>query len=119
MTMTGRTLDEYMDEGAAGIVALSHFAANLPLDSAVIAAESEYPMEQVWMTRQKTNLILADIYDLVSGFMWTWASAKSKKKRKRPEPYPRPWTKKEKKRIGKGAIKAGRFADWWNSKKKR
>ena len=35
MTRTGRTLEEYMDMGAAGKVALISFIENLPIDSAL------------------------------------------------------------------------------------
>lgn len=103
MTRTGRTLTEYMDMGAAGMVALLSFINYLPIDSAL--RKEMDPQDEVgeWSTTKKTNIILADIFDV-------FVSANTKKGHKAKQ-YPRP---KQKKRIGSGAIPISEFWDWWN-----
>jgi len=103
MTRTGRTLEEYMDMGAAGMVALISFTENLPIDSAL--SKSINPKDEYgeWQSTAKTNEILADLYD-------AYARVHSKKGRK-PKPYPRP---KNNRSIGKDAIPISEFWDWWN-----
>ena len=103
MTRTGRTLTEYINMGAAGKVALLSFINHLPPDSE-LRAEME-PQDEFgeWYTTKKTNMILADLFDV-------FVQSKTKKGRKAKE-YPRP---KQKKRIGRGAIPISEFWDWWN-----
>ena len=102
MTRTGRTLSEYIDMGAAGMVALLSFVNYLPADSALRSATD--PQEEIgeWNTTRKTNMILADLFDV-------FVSANTKKGRKAKQ-YPRP---KQKKKIGSGAIPISEFWDWW------
>ena len=103
MTRTGRTLSEYIDMGAAGMVALLSFINYLPMDSRLRSAMD--PQDEVgeWSTVKKTNIILADLFDV-------FVSANTKKGHKAKQ-YPRP---KQKKRIGSGAIPISEFWDWWN-----
>ena len=103
MTRTGRTLSEYINMGAAGMVALLSFINYLPMDSQLRQAMD--PQDEVgeWSTVKKTNTILADIFDV-------FVSANTKKGHKAKQ-YPRP---KQKKRIGSGAIPISEFWDWWN-----
>ena len=103
MTRTGRTLSEYTNMGAAGMVALLSFINYLPMDSQLRQAMD--PQDEVgeWSTVKKTNIILADIFDV-------FVSANTKKGHKAKQ-YPRP---KQKKRIGSGAIPISEFWDWWN-----
>ena len=103
MTRTGRTLSEYINMGAAGMVALLSFINYLPMDSQLRQAMD--PQDEVgeWSTVKKTNIILADIFDV-------FVSANTKKGHKAKQ-YPRP---KQKKRIGSGAIPISEFWDWWN-----
>ena len=103
MTRTGRTLSEYIDMGAAGMVALLSFINYLPPDSQLRQAMD--PQDEVgeWSTVKKTNIILADLFDV-------FVSANTKKGHKAKQ-YPRP---KQKKRIGSGAIPISEFWDWWN-----
>lgn len=103
MTRTGRTLDEYMDMGAAGIAALVSFTENLPIDSALYKAMNPKDEFAEWTETFKTNAILADIFD-------AYVKAHTKKGRK-PTLYPRP---KSNRAIGKGAIPISEFWDWWN-----
>ena len=103
MTRTGRTLSEYINMGAAGMVALLSFINYLPMDSQL--RQTMDPQDEVgeWSTVKKTNIILADIFDV-------FVSANTKKGHKAKQ-YPRP---KQKKRIGSGAIPISEFWDWWN-----
>ena len=104
MTRTGRTLGEYLNMGATGLVALISFVENLPIDSAL--GKSIYPKDEFgeWHRTLKTNAILADIYDVLV--------AANTKKGHRPKPYPRPQDNKN--IIGSGAIPISEFWDWWN-----
>lgn len=105
MTRTGRTLSEYIDMGAAGMVALLSFINYLPPDSALRPLMDPTDEMGPWFTTLKTNQILADIFDV-------FVAANTRKGRRAKE-YPRP---KQKKRIGSGAIPISEFWDWWNSK---
>lgn len=103
MTRTGRTLSEYIDMGAAGMVALLSFINYLPMDSQLRQAMD--PQDEVgeWSTTKKTNMILADLFDV-------FVSANTKKGHKAKQ-YPRP---KQKRKIGSDAIPISEFWDWWN-----
>ena len=103
MTRTGRTLTEYMHMGAAGKVALLSFINYLPMDSQLRQAMD--PQDEVgeWSTTKKTNIILADIFDV-------FVSANTRKGHKAKQ-YPRP---KQKRKIGSDAIPISEFWDWWN-----
>lgn len=103
MTRTGRTLSEYVDMGAAGMVALLSFINYLPEDSRLRSAMD--PQDEVgeWSTIKKTNTILADLFDV-------FVSANTRKGHK-AERYPRPTGKRK---IGSGAIPISEFWSWWN-----
>ena len=105
MTRTGRTLQEYGDMGAAGMVALVSFLRHLPPDSATW--REMHPRDEfgAWASTLKTNAILADLFD-------AFAMANSRKGHK-PKPYPRP--NKERSNVGKGAIKASEVMEWWTN----
>ena len=103
MTRTGRTLDEYMSMGAAGMVALVSFVEYLPADAALTRETNPKDEFGAWYKTVKTNAILADIYDLISAI--------HTRKGRNPVWYPRP---KENQVIGKGAIPIAEFWDWWN-----
>ena len=102
MTRTGRTLDEYMSMGAAGRLALISFIGNLTPDSALNQAMNPKDEFGAWYTTAKTNVILADLFDI-------FVAANTKKGRKANE-YPRP---RKHQSIGKGAIPISEFWDWW------
>lgn len=103
MTRTGRTLSEYAEMGAAGKVALLSFINYLPPDSRLREAMDPQDETAEWFTTKKTNIILADLFDV-------FVSANTKKGRKAKQ-YPRP---KQKKRIGSGAIPIRDFWSWWD-----
>lgn len=102
MTRTGRTLTEYMEMGAAGIVALISFINFLPPDARLY--QEMHPKDEYgqWQTAMKTNAILADIYD-------AFVAVNTRKGRK-AQTYPRP---KNKRTIGHGAIPIKDFWNWW------
>ena len=102
--------------GAAGIVALVHFIANLDIDSSLMRTIGEVDVAE-WASNLKTNVLLADVFDAIAMFNFNFASANSKHKPQKPKPYPRPWVKNEDK-IGKGAIPVSQFWEWWSSKGK-
>jgi len=105
MTMTGRTLGEYLTMGPDGAMALAAFIRYLPHGSALY--REMHPRDEFWPwgTTMQTNAILADLYD-------AYVQAHTKKGRK-AKPYPRPNAKK--KNVGKGAIPVRDFMDWWNN----
>ena len=108
MTRTGRTLDEYMDLGAAGRVALLSFIQYLPPDSALYRELNPDDEKGLWFTTLKTNAILADLYD-------AYARVHTKKGHT-AKPYPRPM-EKEKAKLGKDPIPISQFWDWWNKER--
>lgn len=103
MTRTGRTLGEYLAMGADGACALAAFVRYLPPDS--MTYRDVHPRDELWAwsSTLKTNAILADLFD-------AYAAAHARKGR-RPRPYPRP--NAEERSIGRGAIPASQFMDWW------
>ena len=103
MTRTGRTLSEYIDMGAAGMVALLSFINYLPMDSQLRQAME--PQDEVgeWSTVKKTNIILADLFDV-------FVAANTRRGHKAKQ-YPRP---KQKRKIGRDAVPISEFWDWWN-----
>lgn len=103
MTRTGRTLSEYIDMGAAGMVALLSFINYLPMDSRLRQAMD--PQDEVgeWSTTKKTNIILADLFDV-------FVAANTRRGHKAKQ-YPRP---KQKRKIGRDAVPISEFWDWWN-----
>ena len=107
MTRTGRTLDEYLQMGAAGRIALISFINYLPPDSALSQELNPKDETAAWFTTMKTNAILADIFD-------AFVAANTKKGTK-PKAYPRPQAKQT---IGNGAIPVSQFWDWWHEQEK-
>jgi len=105
MTRTGRTLDEYMGMGVAGVVALVSFTRHLPPDSATWLEMHPGDDAWPWATTAKTNAILADLFD-------AFVAANTRPGRK-PKQYPRP--NANRRSIGSGAIRIRDFDEWWNS----
>lgn len=99
--------------------ALDSFVKNLRPDSAT-ARELE-PELSVWATQAKTNAILADIYDLLSGINANIIAMGSGKRAKQPKRYPRPGQKdKNVRQIGGGnsAMPVNQLKAWLEEKRK-
>ena len=107
MTRTGRTLNEYMNMGAAGKVALISFIQYLPPDAALPRERDPKNEMAEWCTTLKTNAILADIFDV-------FAAVHTKKGDPKIE-YPRP---NKKRTIGRDAIPISKFWNWWDEGEK-
>ena len=105
MTRTGRTLGEYVDMGAPGMVALVSLVRYLPPESAL--RREMHPRDEMasWASTTKTNSILADLFD-------AFVAANTRKGRK-AKPYPRPNARTQ--NVGSGAIPVRDFMDWWGS----
>ena len=103
ITRTGRTLNELMNMGAAGKVALISFIQYLPPDAALWREQNPKDETADWYTTMKTNAILADIFDIFV--------AVHTKKGTKPAEYPRP---KRKRTIGKDPVPVSKFWDWWD-----
>ena len=84
-------------DGAAAII--NHVKA----DSAL--AKELAPDAYEWAGTTKTNMILADIFDLLNVINTHLAILVSKKKHRKPAPYPRPNAKKEKKQMTIGEMR--------------
>ena len=65
-----------------------------------------------WETTQKTNQILADIYDILQVI-----AILISRKRKRITPYPRPGADKNNRKIGKGAMPLNDLKEWFRRKR--
>lgn len=114
MTMTGRTLAEYEQLGGGGRMALVAFLRYVPVESAIYRALNPRSEVSAWGMRLQSNLMLADIVDVINGAAYTVASAVAGSKRvRKPKSYPRPGA--EKKTIGSGAIPLREFDDWWEA----
>ena len=83
---------------------LKSFIFHLPPESAI--RREINPEVYEWSTRQKTNAILADIYDILAVINSNLVAVGSHKRQKRPKPYPRPGQKEPEniRKIGKGAV---------------
>ena len=114
MTRTGRTLAEYADAGAEGLVALSHLIRYLGPDSMVWREMNAGDETPGWTTTVSTNAILADIYDAIAALGANYVRVHSKAK-PYPKPYPRPNEKPDGKTVGSGAIPVSEFDSWWAS----
>ena len=59
------------------------------------------PEIALWDTTAKTNVILADIFDMLAAINANLCAKGSGRRPKRPKPYPRPKSAKEQRKIGK------------------
>lgn len=105
--------------GALSWGAFASFIKNLDYDSALW--RSAHPEMSDWGTRLRTNIILADIFDLLAQINVNICAGFSHKKPKHVKPYPRPWSKdKGEKRIGgKGALPSKDLHEWVKNYKPR
>lgn len=87
-----------------------NFSRNLPIGSMTVRSKNKEIIE--FASDLKRNAILADLYDLVSAFLYTFARAHGSKSG-RPKPYKRPWLSPDEQHIGKGAIPISEFNEWY------
>lgn len=79
-------------------------------------AERKDPEAAAWGTREKTNAILADIFDLLAIINRNLVAAntpKGKTRPKAPRPYPRPHARDAAPVVGRDPIPVGDFDEWW------
>ena len=97
--------------------ALGAFIENLQPDSA-LAYEIDPQMSQ-WATTRQTNIILADIFDMLAIINANLMGIGGKKP-KRPTEYPRPWCEnenKETKHFGKDPLPIAELDKWLERKR--
>lgn len=104
--------------GALPWASLMNFVAHLDRGSALWRELHPESAEVLpWLDGERTAAILADLYDLVSAFMYQHASANSERRPKKPRQYPRPGVEdRSRRRIGRGAVSAADFEKWWQEK---
>lgn len=99
--------------------ALDSFVKNLRPDSAT--AREMNPELAVWATQAKTNAILADIFDLLSGINANLVAMATGKRAKRTKQYPRPGKKdKNVQQIGgrENAMPVAKMREWLEEKRR-
>ena len=85
-------------------------------DSA-IAHELE-PQLADFSSQFKTNVILADIYDVLAQINANIVAGFSRKRTSKPKRYPRPGDD-DKRRIGKGGVTVNELDSWFAEKKRQ
>ena len=113
MTRAGMTLDDI--PARMPWRAFINFYTHLDAGSAYAAEVS--PESAGWQGTARVPALLADIFDAINMLRYETALAntpKRKQKPKKPKPYPRPGVKADEgTRIGRGAIPASKFEEWW------
>lgn len=98
--------------------ALDSFVDKISDDSAI--KKEIYPEQAEWSTVFKTNVILADLYDLLSQINNNIVAAAEGEASKKIHEYSRPWVKDENsdsKQIGSGALPAYELHEWIDKKR--
>ena len=90
--------------------ALSSFIENLDTDSALAR---DLKKSTGWEKTIQTNVILADIYDLLQAININLCRVGGSKQNKKVKPYPRPFGKDNNiKKIGKDPLPYNELKDW-------
>lgn len=77
------------------------------------------PEVSEWATRQKTNALLADIFDVLSMINANLVAVGTRKRAKSPKPYPRPGAEPSgQKHFGKDAVPADELQAWFERKRR-
>lgn len=79
------------------------------------------PEYAAWGTRAKTNVILADIFDMLALINTNLVATGSHRPAKRPKPYPRPFKNdknSETRHFGSGALPPDELRKWFEEKRK-
>ena len=107
MTRTGYQLDDL--GGSLSWGALSSFISNLRSDSALAR---DLGKSTGWEDTLQTNIILADIYDMLQVINANIV-ALGRGKHRKIKPYPRPGQEeKTERKIGKGAMPLSKLREW-------
>ena len=114
LTLTGHELDDL--GRTLSWRALHSFLEHLPPDSAVVL--EEHPEFAPWMTTLKTNVILADLIDMVGQLNANMVAKGTGKRAQRVKPYQRP-KPDERQHIGKGALPHDELMAWFEEKRKQ
>lgn len=98
--------------------ALDSFLANLGADSALVREMD--PEVGAWGTTLKTNLILADIWNVLAMINANLIAVGTRKPAKAPKMYPHPWQKEpdKERHIGSGALPPNELRKWFEEKRK-
>lgn len=99
--------------------ALDSFLKNIQPDSA-LARELD-PEVSAWGTNVKTNIILADIWNMLAMMNANIIAMATRKPAKTPKPYPRPGqrTSEDETRIGSGALPPDELRKWFKEKREQ
>ena len=113
---TGYTIDDIGD--GLGWDVFDDFLTNLGTQSAL--AKQVTPETSVWGSREKTNVILADIYDVLSAINYSLVKIGGGKPKK-PTPYPRPNDKNKVQKYGnrKSALPVNKMREWVKNYKRK
>lgn len=101
-----------MDDVGGGLswFALSSFIENLDTDSALAR---DLKKSTGWEKTIQTNVILADIYDLLQAININICAIGGSKQHRKAKPYPRPFGKDNNtKKIGKDPLPYNELKDW-------
>ena len=104
----GYTLDDV--GGVLSWDALGDFLTNIEPGSAI--SFDIDPERAQWATTDKTNSILADIYDVLATMNYYLSALAAQKRPKKPEPYKRPGKKPEKRHVGTASIPIAEVKDF-------
>jgi hypothetical protein len=116
LTQTGHEVDDV--GGSLSWRAFSSFLQNLGIESQL--GRELQPEVAKWSSIQKTNEILADIYDVLSVINANLIGIGSGKRPKQPKPYPRPGhEEKNTRKFGRGAVTHDELVAFFDSKRKK
>lgn len=97
--------------------ALRSFIENIGPESAT--ARSVDPEVYEWSTTTKTNMILADIYDMLALINSNIVAAVTRKHSKKPKFYPRPKDKDNDQHFGSDPVSVAELREMYARKRKR
>ena len=92
------------------------------LDLQSVTMQELNPEFATWASREKTNSILADIYDILAVINANLVGIGSGKRAKQPKPYPRPGDDKENKDVkhfGKDAVTVDELEAFFERKREK
>lgn len=90
------------------------------MDGESATASDIDPETAIWAKRLKTNMILADIYDMLAIINANIVGAASQQRARNPRPYPRPGNaNKDTKRIGSEGLPPDELEAWMNMKREQ